>query len=33
MFLKKEIERMKEKCIILSNVNISDDDQIKIKRI
>lgn len=32
-FLKKEIERMKEKCIILSNVNISDDDQIKIKRI
>lgn len=33
MFLKKEIERMKEKYIILSNVNISDDDQIKIKRI
>lgn len=32
-FLKKEIEIMKEKCIILSNVNILDDDQMKIKRI
>lgn len=32
-FLKKEIERMKEKCIILSNVNILDDEQMKIKRI
>jgi len=32
-FLKKEIALTKEKTIILSNVNISDDDPVKVKRI